>query len=83
MRLLGQQRGVAAGDQGADVEAFRLRSQQLDGLRADTTGAAEDGDAARGRESLPKDYTTTEGQRQQRRHRRRGQHAVKPSNNPP
>ncbi len=47
--LLGQQFGVAAGDQGADIEPLGVRSQQLDGLRADTTGAAEDGDAARGR----------------------------------
>ena len=66
-------------DQGAHLEAFRRGGEQIDRLGADAAGAAQDGDAARNSmQSLPQNYSTSEGKRQQGRDGRRGQQCVEP-----
>jgi hypothetical protein len=67
--LFGQQPRVTSGDQRANLKTLRLGRKQLDRLGSDAAGAAEP-------RSLPQNYSTSEGERQQGGNRRRGEHAI-------
>ena len=56
-RLLGQQRRVAAADQRAHPEAVGLAGEQVDRLRADAAGAAQDASTRSRCRSLPQHYS--------------------------